>query len=176
MIKTVVVATDGSAHANRAVALAGEVAAKFRARLVATHTLLHGASSETLDKLANRKALTKAQRNLLDTYEGDMAVTMAQAGVAPIATIPPPAELLQVIGSQILERAAAAAKKAGVKQVATRLASGEPADDVLDAAKREKADLIVLGTRGLGEIKGLLLGSVSHKVSARAGCAVLTVK
>ncbi len=39
-----------------------------------------------------------------------------------------------------------------------------------------KADLVVMGTRGIGEFKGLLLGSVSHKMSARANCAVLTVK
>jgi nucleotide-binding universal stress UspA family protein len=46
----------------------------------------------------------------------------------------------------------------------------------LAAAKKEKADLLVMGTRGYGELKGLFLGSVSHKVSAQAHCPVLTVK
>jgi nucleotide-binding universal stress UspA family protein len=176
MIKTVLVATDGSAHADRAVAAAAEIAAKFRARLVAVHTLLHGASSATLHKLGVRKGLTKAQRDLLDSYETEMSLAMAQSGMAPLAQVPPPRELLQPIGSLLLERARAAAKKAGVKDTKVAMESGDAADDILRAAKREKADMIVLGTRGLGEIKGLLLGSVSHKVSARADCAVLTVK
>jgi nucleotide-binding universal stress UspA family protein len=176
MIKTIVVATDGSNHANKALEAAGEIAGKFGARVAVVHTMLSGASSATLRKLANRKALTKEQRDLLDNYEADVLMAMSGAGMAPMAVIPPPAELLHPIGEQLLERAAAAVKKAGAKKVSTKLTGGDAADAILDAAKKEKADLIVLGTRGLGEIKGLFLGSVSHKVSAHANCAVMTVK
>jgi nucleotide-binding universal stress UspA family protein len=176
MIKTIVVATDGSKHADSAVAMAGEIAGKFGSRVVVVHTALAGASSNTLRKLANRKALTKEQRDLLDNYEADVLMAMSGAGMAPMAVVPPPAELLHPIGEQLLERAAAAAKKAGAKKVTTTYSGGDPADAILNAAKKEKADMIVLGTRGLGEIKGLFLGSVSHKVSAHANCPVLTVK
>jgi len=176
MIKTIVVATDGSNHANRAIALGSEIASKFGARVVLVHALLHDAGSDTLRSLANRRELTKAQRDLLDNYEIDMQTAMIGAGMAGYGPFPAPLEVLQPIGKQILERAVAAAKKAGAKKVETAMASGDAADLVLDRAKREKADLIVLGTRGLGEIKGLWLGSVSHKVSARATCPVLTVK
>lgn len=176
MIKTIVVATDGSAHATKAVAIASEIAAKFGARLALVHTLLSSASSATLRKLADRKALTKAQRDLLDNYEADVLMAMSGPGMAPVATIPAPLEILRPIGDQVLQRAAAAAKKGGAKKVTTQLAGGDPAEGILKAARKEKADMIVLGTRGLGEIKGLFLGSVSHKVSAEAKCAVLTVK
>jgi nucleotide-binding universal stress UspA family protein len=176
MIKTIVVATDGSKHADNALAEAGEIAGKFGARVVVVHTALAGASSATLRKLANRRALSKDQRDLLDNYEADVLMAMSGAGMAPMAVVPPPAELLHPIGEQILARAAAAAKKAGAKKVTTAYFGGDPADVILNAAKKEKADLIVLGTRGLGEIKGLFLGSVSHKVSAHANCPVLTVK
>jgi len=176
MIKTIVVATDGSNHAEKAIALAGEIAGKFGAGVTVVHTMLSGASSAQLRKLANRKALTKDQRDLLDNYEADVLMAMSGAGMAPMAVVPAPAELLHPIGEQILERAAAAAKKAGAKKVDTSLMGGDAADAILNVAKKQKADMIVLGTRGLGEIKGLFLGSVSHKVSAHASCPVLTVK
>jgi nucleotide-binding universal stress UspA family protein len=176
MIKTIVVATDGSKHADKAITAAGEIAGKFGARVVVVHTALTGATSATLRKLATRKALTKDQRDLLDNYEADVLMAMSGAGMAPMTVVPPPAELLHPIGDQLLQRAAAAAKKAGAKRVSTVYFGGDPADAILKTAKKEKADLIALGTRGLGEIKGLFLGSVSHKVSAHADCAVLTVK
>ena len=58
----------------------------------------------------------------------------------------------------------------------TILEDGEPATAVLPAAQDEAADLIVMGRRGLGDLAGLLLGSVSHKVSHLAACACLTVR
>jgi nucleotide-binding universal stress UspA family protein len=83
---------------------------------------------------------------------------------------------LEPIGRQILARAEAAAKKAGVVKVERVLMSGDAADAILAEAKRAKPDLIVLGTRGFGDFKSLVLGSVSHKVALHASCAVTTVK
>lgn len=47
---------------------------------------------------------------------------------------------------------------------------------VVDIAQREGSDLIVLGSRGLSEFRGMLLGSVSSKVVQHAVCPVLVVK
>lgn len=47
---------------------------------------------------------------------------------------------------------------------------------ITDVAREKKADLIILGSRGLSEVKGLLLGSVSNKVVQHAECPVLVVK
>lgn len=57
-----------------------------------------------------------------------------------------------------------------------RLEIGAPSDVILSVAGAERADLIVLGARGLGPIKELLLGSVSHRVLAHAACPVLAVR
>ncbi|HUO45666.1 MAG TPA: universal stress protein [Acidimicrobiia bacterium] len=54
--------------------------------------------------------------------------------------------------------------------------SGDPAATIVRLAKEVGADLIVMGSRGLGSVAGLLLGSVSHKVGHAAPCAVLTVR
>ncbi len=57
-----------------------------------------------------------------------------------------------------------------------RLEIGSPSDVILSVAEAERADLIVLGARGLGAVKELLLGSVSHRVLAHATCPVLAVR
>ena len=58
----------------------------------------------------------------------------------------------------------------------TRVEAGDPAETVLDVAEQEESDLIVMGTRGFGTFRRLLLGSVSSQVLAQAHCPVLLVK
>jgi len=52
---------------------------------------------------------------------------------------------------------------------------GSPAGVILSMAEEQKADLIVMGARGLGPIKERLLGSVSHQILTLASCATLIV-
>ena len=63
----------------------------------------------------------------------------------------------------------------GASKVSTEAIVGDPAEQILDFAKDDKADLIVLGSRGHGRLAGLLLGSVAQKVVALANCPVLVV-
>jgi nucleotide-binding universal stress UspA family protein len=177
MIKTVLVATDGSNHAKKAVSLAIDLASKYEARLIVVHALLRDATSETLRKLVTRKDLTKEQRTQLDNYEVDMQMSMAGTGMeAPIGPLPAPKEVLEFVGQQILDRTKALAENAGIEKLTTRLIGGDPAEGILEAATKGRASLVVLGTRGFGELKGWFVGSVSHKVAAEAPCPVLTVK
>ena len=53
---------------------------------------------------------------------------------------------------------------------------GSPGPAVLSVAKKYKADLIVMGSRGLGPLKGLFMGSVSSYVVTHSVCPVLIVK
>lgn len=55
------------------------------------------------------------------------------------------------------------------------LHEGPEAESILKAAENRKADLIVMGTRGLGAVKGFLVGSVSRKVIHYASCPVMVV-
>lgn len=56
------------------------------------------------------------------------------------------------------------------------VAVGHVARDIVDTAAELKADLIVMGSRGLSDIQGLLLGSVTHKVIQLAGVMVLVAR
>jgi nucleotide-binding universal stress UspA family protein len=53
---------------------------------------------------------------------------------------------------------------------------GDPADAILDVAEEIKADLIVVGNKGMTGAKRFVLGSVPNKVSHHAPCAVLIVR
>ena len=71
--------------------------------------------------------------------------------------------------------AEADASNRGIKDISLAIEDGDPGDRIVECATRENADLIVLGRRGLGQLKELFIGSVSHKVSQLAPCACLTV-
>jgi nucleotide-binding universal stress UspA family protein len=53
---------------------------------------------------------------------------------------------------------------------------GHPAREIVEFAEKTGVDLIVMGTRGRGEIQGMILGSVSHRVSTCAKCSCLLVR
>lgn len=60
--------------------------------------------------------------------------------------------------------------------VDTLVSIGAPADEIVALARREGANLIVMGSRGLSPVRELLLGSVSEKVLRHAHCAVTIVR
>jgi len=59
--------------------------------------------------------------------------------------------------------------------VHTELLEGSEAEAILTVAENHQADLIVMGTRGFGAVKGLLVGSVSRKVIHLSSCPVMVV-
>jgi nucleotide-binding universal stress UspA family protein len=68
------------------------------------------------------------------------------------------------------------AEKLGIAQVEIATAIGEPAHEILEFAKAQKADLLVLGTHGRTGIQHALMGSVAERVVRRSTCPVLTVR
>ncbi|MGY1833687.1 universal stress protein [Blastococcus sp. SYSU DS0510] len=143
---TVVVGTDGSESSLRAVARAGALAGACGATLVVACAYL---PTETDDR-----ELARAQDVLGD-------------------------EAYQVVGSHPAEEtvrtAAERALASGARDVRTVAVMGSPVETLLEVVRREKADLLVVGNRGLSSIKGRLLGSVPADATRRSGCDVLVV-
>jgi nucleotide-binding universal stress UspA family protein len=81
-------------------------------------------------------------------------------------------------GERMVSDAASIAEARGVKvkQEILRHMGHSTAEGITDYAKKNDIDLIVVGTRGLGGIKKLLLGSVASGVVGSAHCAVLVVR
>lgn len=59
---------------------------------------------------------------------------------------------------------------------ADRILEGPAANAICETAKLDKADIIVMGSRGRNELEGLLLGSCTHRVLSMAPCPVLVVR
>ncbi|MFN3657734.1 MAG: universal stress protein [Pseudolabrys sp.] len=141
-MKRIIVATDGSPGANRAVDAAANLAKATDAELVIL-TIGGEISSSELRRLAS--------------VDGDLS------------------KQLRAMANEILRRAGKRVRRLGLAKVKLQCEWGDPAETIIATAKREKADLLVVGRRGRSRLSGLLLGSVSQKVASLAPCTVMVI-
>ncbi len=141
MYESIVVGTDGSETARRAVAEAAALAKALGAKI-----------------------------HLVSAFEPQRGLRIAGApeGAARVWDVKP-----DVAVQSIVEQAGAAVRMSGV-EVELHTIKGDPADALLELAEREKAELIVVGNRGMHGMTRVL-GSVPNKVSHHASCSVLIV-
>ena len=91
-----------------------------------------------------------------------------------------PADVAYAVGPRedvnvILEGAAGPARAEGL-EVETHAREGDPADAILDLAEELKANLIVVGNKGMTGTRRFLLGSVPNKISHHAPCSVFIAR
>jgi nucleotide-binding universal stress UspA family protein len=145
MMARILVATDGSEGADRAVDYAAQRAKADGAELLIVNVIGGYGLPDTVTR-----AFTHAQHAWLE-------------------------ELLQSLSTQMLTNARERAQKAGVATILLEQRSGEVAQTIIDVAREKAADVIVVGKRGAGRVAGLLLGSVSQKLTSLAPCPVTVV-
>jgi nucleotide-binding universal stress UspA family protein len=146
MFTKILVCSDGSEHALRAAQVTAEIALKFDSRVLVTSVF----------------DLTAMVAPMMGAWE--------------LAVSEEPIEGHAREGQEALARRAGRIfEKKGIA-CKSRLEWGHPADQIVTIAEREQADLIVLGSRGLGGFTSLLLGSVSDGVVHHAHCPVLIMR
>lgn len=142
MFKNIVVAYDGSDHADHALNYAAKIATNNQARI----TLIYAFDP-------------------VPAWVGtpDFPVTLA-------------IEPRLAYAEELLEKAETQLKEAGILSIEKNILEGPAPEAIVQAADVRHADLIIMGTRGMGVLEGLILGSVSERVIGFAHCPVLVVK
>lgn len=175
MFKKILCPIDGSDHALKALDLAIDIAKKYSAELIILHVPHRSENIEAMQRFAEIEGLTKPVSIELERLRDmDFRVGVMTEDVFREAGISP--RLLIEVGQHIVDQAREHATELGLKNVDVRVESGDPANRILESIADEKIDCVVMGSRGLGELKGLFLGSVSHKVANHAPCTCITVK
>ncbi|WP_107851652.1 universal stress protein [Oceanimonas marisflavi] len=146
MYKSLLVAVDGSKHGRKALELACHLAKVDNAELHILHV------PEVLP------------------HEATLIW-----GIGAVA-ISDELEEMEALGRRIIAGAEAEARKLGVKNMQAHISKGEPARTIMKQAEALGVEVIVMGTRGLGDLAGLVRGSVSHKVANSAKCGVITIR
>jgi len=139
MFKKILLATDGSIHAEEALKYARDLALRDDAQLIIVHAVptVSRYMGEPWRQQFISRSVTEGERVM-----GHAVEELWRADLAPIV--------------EVLE--------------------GPPADVILRVADVRQPDLIVMGSRGHGELASLLLGSVSHRVLAHTHVPVMIVK
>lgn len=175
MFNKILCPVDGSSHAGRALALAIDMAKNHDASLVLLHALLRSADSAGLQRFAEIEGLAEhvePEVKRLQSTDDRLGLNLGAAYEDMAISSRPLVE----IGQHILDNAKSDAAQKGVEDVDTLLVDGDAADQILRCIDEQGVDCVVMGSRGLSNIKGLFLGSVSHKVMNRAPCTCIAVK
>jgi len=174
MTEKILVATDGSDHGRKAVETAAELAGKYDATLKIVHVMMHGEPPSAFRRMAQVEHLVHEPAHAhLDVKEipGGVAAIFDNVDEKRLDH-----EVIEVMARRVLDYAVEAAKAKGATKIESEALEGDPANRILKAAEAAGADLIVIGSRGFGPIKGLLMGSVSQKVTQLAPCSCMTVR
>jgi nucleotide-binding universal stress UspA family protein len=173
MPEKIVIAVDGSKQATSAVRLGAQLSAKFGSEVVLIHVLLDHISAAVVKELVSLERLPVSAREEIAQLEDVERKAGTFVESSPALQIS--RATMEAIGNLVLDDAEALARSRSASRIERAIMSGDPASRILEAAQRNHAGFIVMGKRGLGRLAGLLMGSVSQKVSALADCACITV-
>jgi nucleotide-binding universal stress UspA family protein len=147
MYKKILLPTDGSDSANKAVDYVHEIAKKFNSEVILLHTF------EVSDEVTR---IVGKFDNILGQQLKDMEHYMID------------------YGKSILNKIKSEFEKDGIR-VKIIIISAKATHEIIKTINNESCDLVVMGSRGLNTLKSILLGSVSNYVIHHTKCPVILI-
>ncbi|MDX9700292.1 MAG: universal stress protein [Rhodocyclaceae bacterium] len=130
---------------------------------------------DALEKAVQLQQLTGAELFLLCVYKHHSLFEASLSMVRPDG-LQIPDDALKQYAREVVEHAKQRALELGASQVRGFVKGGRPSRMIVEFANERGVDLIVLGTRGTNsDTDGMLLGSVSHRVTSMAKCPTMVV-
>ncbi|MCF6198412.1 MAG: universal stress protein [Hyphomicrobiaceae bacterium] len=176
MSEKILVAVDGSTHMARTLKKAIDMTRKDNSELIVLHVIAPHVLSQEEVEFAEKRC-------------GETFKKLVRGDGLPVFPVEQDAErkyigdyikarkiFQNVYGEDILKRAKELLDEEGISNVKTLLESGEVAKTVLDVAKKQEADLIIVGRRGHSRIADFFLGSTAQTILQYADRSVLTVE
>jgi nucleotide-binding universal stress UspA family protein len=175
MFNKILCPTDGSDHSLKALDLAIDMAKKYDADLIVLHIPERSGNIDALQRFAEIEGITEHFNQEKERLRSmDYAIGLAEDSAFRHTEISP--RLLIEVGQRIIDGAKSRAADKGLDNIDTRLEGGDPASRILECVDKDGVDCVIMGSRGLSDLKGMFLGSVSHKVANHAPCTCITVK
>lgn len=159
MYQSILVPVDGSESAQKALEIAGKIASSAQATIYLLNVPELPEATDALGRAAGAHAL--------DTSSGEAV----QTGLELIEQT----KQAEQSGHGLIERIRNASGLTNT-ELKTVVKTGTPAEVILEQAAALGVEAIIMGSRGMSDWKGLVVGSVSHKVMHAAECAVILVK
>lgn len=176
MFKKILLPVDGSEHGRAAAKLAGTIASLYDAEVVLLHVLDRDQLREEHYRMVEVEHVARRGPHALPW----VANVPAELG-AMLRPVEPPEtrdQTLNFLAERVVKSATDVLEDEGVPSEKIRVAfrDGKPAQCILQTVESEGADAVIMGSRGMSEVKGLVLGSVSHRVASVAPCTVITTR
>ncbi|WP_421715969.1 universal stress protein [Arcobacter arenosus] len=151
MFKKILVPTDGSGQANKALDLACKMAME------------NDQTQINILSVFRHHSFTEASLSMLPRQIDDEAANLD--------------EVMRAYAKELVAKAKELAIEYGLEKHRVRgfIRVGQVAKEILDFIKEEDVDLIVIGKQGRGDLSGYLLGGVSHKVTGLSKIPVMVI-
>jgi nucleotide-binding universal stress UspA family protein len=151
MINSILVPVDGSEHSGKALTLAVDIAEKYDANLSVLFVTSH-----EIDGDIHHFAATEYSSEYIPKYDRVVREVSENIGKSTIK------RMINKLKTTVM-----------IKPV---VLSGNPAEQIIEYSMNNNFDMVIMGNRGLSDIKGMMMGSVSRKVNRQVKCAFVSVK
>ena len=175
-MKTILLPVDGSDHAAKAAEVGGDLASKHGASVVVLYVHTHDTLSPEQRHMAEVEHIVPSGTRALPwvtNMPAELSAVLHNAQAVDRSQ-----EVLEFLASKVVGRARDILSEHGVpaEHIRFLVKNGDPAERIVETIAEIDADAIVMGSRGMSGVAGMLFGSVSRKVAHAASCTVVAVK